>query len=579
MPVTTIRGANNGSGSSQIAAGSISNADIHASAAIALTKLAEAVIQADGGQAFTGEQSMGGFKLTNLGTPSGPADAATKAYVDAYANGLDLKASVRVATTTAGTLGTSFQGGVINSVVDGIALATGDRILIKNQASGAENGIYTVNATGTPTRATDANDDVEVTGGMFVFVEEGTTNSDSGWVLTNNGAITVGTTALTFTQFSGAGQITAGNGLTKTGNTLDAVGTTNRIVVNADSIDIGTDVVTLTGSQTLTNKSIVATQLTGTIAAAQMPAHTGDVTSSAGSVALTIANSAVTLGKMANLAANSVIGNATGSAATPTAVGMTAAPTASNVVIRDANANARFNNTVRNLTTTATAAGTTTLTVSSSHTQQFTGTTTQTVVLPDATTLTVGHSFLITNRSTGVVTVNANGGGLIQTMAASSQLLVTAVTVGTAAGTWDAAYSITNAGSGGGTVTTVSVVNANGFNGSVSNPTTTPAITVSTTVTGVLKGNGTAISAAAAGTDYLAPSNVVTRETPSGAVNGINTGFSLANTPIAGTEQVFLNGLLQEPGAGNDYTISGTAITYLTAPLTNDKIRVTYLKV
>ncbi len=96
------------------------------------------------------------------------------------------------------------------------------------------------------------------------------------------------------------------------------------------------------------------------------------------------------------------------------------------------------------LTTTATAAGTTTLVVGSTYLQQFTGTTTQTVVLPDATGLTVGQSFLITNRSTGVVTVNANGGGLIQTMAAASQVLVSVVTIGTAAGTWDAAYSATS---------------------------------------------------------------------------------------------------------------------------------------
>lgn len=575
MAVTGIRGANNGTGASQIAPATISNADIHASAAIALSKLAEAVIQADGGQAFTADQSMGGNKLTNLGTPSAGTDAATKAYVDAMSNGLDLKASVRVATTAAQTLATDFENG---DTIDGVVLATGNRILIKNQAAGSENGIYTVNASGAPTRATDADENAEVTPGMFVFVEEGTTNSDSGWVLTNNGAITVGTTALTFTQFSGAGQITAGAGLTKTGNTLDVGGTTNRIVVNTDSIDIGTDVVTLTGSQTLTNKSIAATQLTGTLQAAQFPALTGDVTTTAGNLGTTIANSVVTLAKMANLAANSVIGNATGSSATPTAVGMTAAPTASNVVIRDANANARFNNVGRNLTTTATAAGTTTLTVSSSFLQQFTGTTTQTVVLPDATTLSVGHSFLITNRSTGTVTVNANGGGLVQTMAAASQTLVTVVTNGTAAGTWDSAYSITNAGAGGGTVTTVSVSTANGFAGSVSNPTTTPAITVSTTITGVLKGNGTAISAATAGTDYMAPSSHVIRETPTGLVNGANTTYTLANSPIAGTEQVYLNGLLQEPGAGNDYTISGTTITYLTAPITGDRLRVTYLK-
>ncbi|WP_280465223.1 hypothetical protein [Nocardia brasiliensis] len=130
----------------------------------------------------------------------------------------------------------------------------------------------------------------------------------------------------------------------------------------------------------------------------------------------------------------------------------------------------------------------------------------------------------------------------------------------------------------GGTVTSVSVSNANGFAGSVSTATSTPAITVSTTVTGLLKGNGTAVSAATAGSDYLAPSNIVTRETPSGDVNGSNTAFTLANTPIAGTEMLFWNGLLMEPGAGNDYTISGANITMLSAPVAGDKLRVSYSK-
>lgn len=130
---------------------------------------------------------------------------------------------------------------------------------------------------------------------------------------------------------------------------------------------------------------------------------------------------------------------------------------------------------------------------------------------------------------------------------------------------------------GGGTVTTVSVTSANGFAGSVSNPTTTPAITLSTTITGLIKGNGTAISAATLGTDYLAASSVVTRETPAGTINGSNTAFTLANTPLAGTEHVYLNGLLQEPG-GEDYTISGTSITYVVAPVAGDRLRVSYLK-
>jgi hypothetical protein len=315
--------------------------------------------------------------------------------------------------------------------------------------------------------------------------------------------------------------------------------------------------------------------LTGTLPAAQFPALTGDVTTAAGALATTIAAGAVTLGKMAALGANSVIGNATGSPATPSAVSMTPAPTASTVAFRDANVNLQANNFIDNAVTTPTAGTTTTLTVASAKTQQFTGSSTQTVVLPNATTLVVGHQFWIINRSSGAVTVNMNGGSLLQTLAASSFALFTLLNNGTAAGTWDAAYS---SGGGSGTVTTVSVVSANGLAGTVANAGTTPAITLSTSVTGMLKGNGTAISAAIPGTDYMAASDFVTRETPAGTVNGVNATFTLANTPIANTESVFLNGLLQEPGAGNDYTISGATITMLNIPAAGDRLRVNYQK-
>ena len=171
----------------------------------------------------------------SVATPSADGHAATKGYVDAARSGLDVKASVRVATTAAVLLASGLENG---DVVDGVTLATGDRVLVKDQSTGSENGIYVVQATGAAVRATDADASAEVTAGMFTFVAEGTTNADSGWVLTTNDTITLGTTALTFAQFSGAGQITAGDGLTKTGNTINVVGTAARITANADSIDI-----------------------------------------------------------------------------------------------------------------------------------------------------------------------------------------------------------------------------------------------------------------------------------------------------------------------------------------------------
>ena len=184
--------------------------------------------------------------------PSGSTDVATKNYVDGVASGLDVKDSVRVATTAAGTLASSFANG---QTVDGVSLATSDRILIKDQADGSENGIYTVNASGAPTRATDADANAEVTAGLFTFVEAGTNNADTGWVLSTDGAITVGTTSIAFAQFSGAGSIVAGAGLTKSGNTLNVVAGTG-ITVNANDVQISA---TYAGQNTITTLGTVGT--------------------------------------------------------------------------------------------------------------------------------------------------------------------------------------------------------------------------------------------------------------------------------------------------------------------------------
>lgn len=175
--------------------------------------------------------------ITGLANPVNDQDAATKSYVDAARAGLDVKESVRVGTTEEITL-----SGV--QTIDGVAVVAGDRVLVKNQGDGKLNGIYVVSA-GAWSRALDADGSniagAEVTSGLFTFVEEGIINADSAWVLTTNNPITLNTTALSFTQFSGAGQITAGAGITKSGNILDVVSaSTERIVVNADNIDLAT---------------------------------------------------------------------------------------------------------------------------------------------------------------------------------------------------------------------------------------------------------------------------------------------------------------------------------------------------
>lgn len=181
----------------------------------------------------TASVSMNSQTISSLADPVNAQDAATKAYVDAARSGLDVKQSVRAATTANITLSGT-------QTIDGVALSAGDRVLVKDQSTASGNGIYVV-AAGSWSRATDADSSAEVSAGMFTFVEEGTANADSGWVLTTDGTITLGTTSLAFAQFSGAGQVTAGAGLTKTGSSIDVVtASSGRIVVNADSIDLAT---------------------------------------------------------------------------------------------------------------------------------------------------------------------------------------------------------------------------------------------------------------------------------------------------------------------------------------------------
>ena len=189
-------------------------------------------------------------RITGLVDPSGAQDAATKAYVDAVKTGLDIKDSVDIATTAdlaytysngAGTL-TNGSNGVIT--LDGVALTLNMRVLVKNQDDAEENGIYYVSTAGAVsaalvlTRATDADAAAELTGGSFTYVEQGTIGSENGYVFTHNGTPTMGTTELTVSQFSGAGQVIAGAGLTKSGNTLNAIGTADAITVSADAITI-----------------------------------------------------------------------------------------------------------------------------------------------------------------------------------------------------------------------------------------------------------------------------------------------------------------------------------------------------
>ena len=203
--------------------------DIKAGTNVSLTKAAGSItISAN-------DPSVAWTELTSKPTTVsgyGITDAYTKTEVDGLVTGLDFKASVRAIATSNITLSGT-------QTVDGVALVATDRVLVAGQTTGSQNGIYVV-AAGAWTRSTDADTSAKVTTGMYTFVAEGTTYADSGWVLTTNDTITLGTTSLVFTQFNGLGQVTAGAGLTKTGSKIDVVGSEGRIVANTDSIDLAT---------------------------------------------------------------------------------------------------------------------------------------------------------------------------------------------------------------------------------------------------------------------------------------------------------------------------------------------------
>ncbi len=206
----------------------------------------------------TGSVSLNSQTITNLSDPVNTQDAATKGFVEATSQGLDVKDSVKAATTGNITISTALNNG---DTLDGVTLADNDRVLVKDQSTASQNGIYIVGSS--PARADDlaAGSDAA---GMFTFVEQGTVNADNGFVCTSNkGSAVTGTNNLTFAQFSGAGQITASDGLDKSGNTLSVDLKANGGLV-IESTEIAVD--------------LAASAITGTLAIAD--GGTGAVTAS-----------------------------------------------------------------------------------------------------------------------------------------------------------------------------------------------------------------------------------------------------------------------------------------------------------
>ena len=281
----TIKVQDGGIGTTQLANGGVTNTKLaNDSITIGTTSVALGASSTDlagltsavvddltlNGQDISTTASNKNITLTPHGTgtvtvPSGYKDRsgfaadslATKEYVDSASSGLDVKDSCRVATTAALTVTYDQSNGRLDNagtqaalVIDGVTLSVNDRVLVKDQAEARQNGLYIVSDIGSNssnwrlTRADDADAGNEITGGTFTFVEEGTANSDNGYVFTHNGTPTLtdntlsNNTELPVSQFSGAGQVVAGAALVKAGNTLDVNVDNSSIAVVSDALQV-----------------------------------------------------------------------------------------------------------------------------------------------------------------------------------------------------------------------------------------------------------------------------------------------------------------------------------------------------
>ena len=203
----------------------------------------------------TASVSFGSQNITNLADPVNTQDAATKGFVEATSQGLDVKDSCVAATTANITISTALNNG---DTLDGVTLSTNDRVLVKDQSTASQNGIYVVGSS--PARAADLATGANAAG-FFTFVEQGTVNADNGFVCTSDsGSAVVGTNNLTIAQFSGAGQITAADGLQKSGNTLSVdLKSNGGLVIESTEIAVDLGASSITGTLAISDGGTGAT--------------------------------------------------------------------------------------------------------------------------------------------------------------------------------------------------------------------------------------------------------------------------------------------------------------------------------
>ena len=203
----------------------------------------------------TASVSLNSQTITNLADPVNTQDAATRGFVEATAQGLDVKDSCVAATTANITIATALNNG---DTLDGVTLSTNDRVLVKDQNTSSENGIYVVGSS--PARAVDLAAGADAAG-MFTFIEQGTTNADNGFVCTSNkGSAVVGSNNLTFAQFSGAGQITTADGIQKSGNTISVdLKSNGGLVIESSEIAVDLAASSITGTLAISDGGTGAT--------------------------------------------------------------------------------------------------------------------------------------------------------------------------------------------------------------------------------------------------------------------------------------------------------------------------------
>ena len=384
--------------------------------------------------------SGGGEILGLPATPTTGGSATSKTYVDSLVSGLSWKTAVRAATTTNGTLASAFANG---QTIDGITLATNDRILIKNQTTQTENGIYIVQASGAPVRSSDADTGAELVNAT-VYVDQGTVNADTGWTQTTNAPITIGSSNIVWVQFSGSGAYTAGSGLTLTGNSFSitapvspALGGTGTITApTAGQVLIGTSGNIYTPA-TLTNGTAISiTSASGSITinntgVTSIAGTTNQITASASTGAVTLSlPSAVTIGSsltVSGLTANSFLYSGTAGLLTTTSaptngqllIGSTgAAPVAATLSAGTAIgiSNAAGSITINNTGVTAIAGTANQITLSAS-------TGSVTVSLPSA--VTIGSSLTVSGLTANSFLYSGTAGLLTTTSAPTNgQLLI-----------------------------------------------------------------------------------------------------------------------------------------------------------